>query len=297
MIDDQGRSHSPKETILSSDLNSDDKNYEPKPSSLSRRGRGGLNRTYGLRPRTGIKRPLIDDDLADIGFPVERKRNRGGGAGAGVSNLGGTGAGQPLSKYRRKTANARERLRMKEINNAFSTLRGVLPAVSQRRTAITSMTKIRTLRLAVSYIQALSDILNDEENDQNVPKTVNNSSEQSNCSSISNVITKQENPSEYVPNLQNMYNPHPNIMYNTNNFTSEYQCTVQPHNSSFMQKPYQNNCVVNQPKPIKLDCVENNNTETDYFGLFNGTECNTFEEPLPVWEEMPSLTDFCWSLS
>lgn len=35
----------------------------------------------------------------------------------------------PLSKYRRKTANARERSRMKEINQAFETLRKAIPQV------------------------------------------------------------------------------------------------------------------------------------------------------------------------
>ncbi|KAK8407066.1 hypothetical protein O3P69_001998 [Scylla paramamosain] len=68
----------------------------------------------------------------------------------------------PLSKYRRKTANARERHRMKEINDAFETLRRILPDFCSRRAAAASaMTKITTLRLAVSYIRALSHILED----------------------------------------------------------------------------------------------------------------------------------------
>ncbi|KAG0717400.1 Helix-loop-helix protein delilah [Chionoecetes opilio] len=65
----------------------------------------------------------------------------------------------PLSRYRRKTANARERYRMKEINTAFESLRGVLPSwVCSRRTAA-DMTKITTLKLASTYIRSLQDIL------------------------------------------------------------------------------------------------------------------------------------------
>ncbi|XP_063592296.1 neurogenin-1-like [Penaeus indicus] len=65
----------------------------------------------------------------------------------------------PLSRYRRKTANARERYRMRQINTAFESLRGVLPSwVCSRRTA-SDMTKIATLRLASAYIRSLQDIL------------------------------------------------------------------------------------------------------------------------------------------
>ncbi|XP_071529786.1 uncharacterized protein [Panulirus ornatus] len=65
----------------------------------------------------------------------------------------------PLSRYRRKTANARERYRMRQINTAFESLRGVLPSwVCSRRTA-SDMTKITTLKLASAYIRSLQDIL------------------------------------------------------------------------------------------------------------------------------------------
>lgn len=75
----------------------------------------------------------------------------------------------PLSKYRRKTANARERNRMREINQAFETLRRVIPqmqAAAAASTAVTTtaaqaaanekLTKITTLRLAMRYISTLS---------------------------------------------------------------------------------------------------------------------------------------------
>jgi len=71
----------------------------------------------------------------------------------------------PLSKYRRKTANARERNRMKEINTAFDALQQVVPAypvlpVNAQGKTCEKLTKITTLRLAMNYISALSNLLN-----------------------------------------------------------------------------------------------------------------------------------------
>ncbi|MPC30100.1 Helix-loop-helix protein delilah [Portunus trituberculatus] len=87
---------------------------------------------YGLRPRTIIRRLQLErtrDDTPQRQFKTSKNRP------------------PPLSKYRRKTANARERHRMKEINDAFETLRRVLPDFCSRRAAA-AMTKITTLKLA-----------------------------------------------------------------------------------------------------------------------------------------------------
>ena len=74
----------------------------------------------------------------------------------------------PLSKYRRKTANARERSRMKEINDAFDELRKVIPpsenlqSISDEQDSTEGemkLTKITTLRLAMNYITALRETL------------------------------------------------------------------------------------------------------------------------------------------
>ncbi|XP_017079771.1 helix-loop-helix protein delilah [Drosophila eugracilis] len=70
----------------------------------------------------------------------------------------------PLSKYRRKTANARERTRMREINTAFETLRHCVPqAITGEDAANTNekLTKITTLRLAMKYITMLNDSIKD----------------------------------------------------------------------------------------------------------------------------------------
>lgn len=101
---------------------------------------------YGLRPRNSIKR-----------LQQERPRQQVAKGYKGLTRPKSRPA--PLSKYRRKTANARERHRMLEINNAFESLRRVLPDAVEVEAASASMTKITTLRLAADYIRALSGVL------------------------------------------------------------------------------------------------------------------------------------------
>ncbi|XP_066938203.1 helix-loop-helix protein delilah-like [Macrobrachium rosenbergii] len=101
---------------------------------------------YGLRPRSVINR-----------FHLERERGK---SPKKDPSKAAKSRPPPLSKYRRKTANARERHRMREINDAFESLRKTLPDFCSRRAA-TTMTKITTLRLAVNYIRTLSHILQD----------------------------------------------------------------------------------------------------------------------------------------
>ncbi|KAF0307806.1 Helix-loop-helix protein delilah [Amphibalanus amphitrite] len=67
----------------------------------------------------------------------------------------------PLSKYRRKTANARERDRMKDINSAFELLERSIPDLSLR-THAEKVTKITVLRLAINYIKAMTAMLDSD---------------------------------------------------------------------------------------------------------------------------------------
>merc|ERR1711910_83852 len=78
---------------------------------------------------------------------------------------------QPMSKYRRKTANLRERERMGEINTAFEHLKEkiptplvvsdatIKPCSNERRNRCEKMTKINVLHIAINYIRALESIL------------------------------------------------------------------------------------------------------------------------------------------
>ncbi len=70
----------------------------------------------------------------------------------------------PMSKYRRKTANLRERQRMGEINNAFDLLKSKIPELSNLGRQASNgkcekMTKINVLHVAINYIRALENIL------------------------------------------------------------------------------------------------------------------------------------------
>lgn len=62
---------------------------------------------------------------------------------------------------RRNTANKKERRRTQSINNAFSDLRDCIPNVPSD----TKLSKIKTLRLATSYISYLMDVLDSEDPD------------------------------------------------------------------------------------------------------------------------------------
>ncbi|XP_077548235.1 uncharacterized protein LOC144161452 [Haemaphysalis longicornis] len=80
----------------------------------------------------------------------------------------------PLSKYRRKTANARERCRMQEINRAFEKLRAAVPALrgtvveAENSGDMSKLTKINTLRLTLTYISALTQVLREaDEREEN----------------------------------------------------------------------------------------------------------------------------------
>ena len=78
----------------------------------------------------------------------------------------------PMSKYRRKTANLRERERMGEINLAFDHLRTKIPTplsvgggsfeantATDNKAKCEKMTKINILHVAINYIRALESIL------------------------------------------------------------------------------------------------------------------------------------------
>merc|ERR1719412_2697366 len=66
-----------------------------------------------------------------------------------------------LSKYRRKSANAKERERMKKQNDVFEVLKQILPVDKARRKDEDKETKVTTLRSAIEYINSLQSLLDD----------------------------------------------------------------------------------------------------------------------------------------
>merc|ERR1712154_478007 len=82
-----------------------------------------------------------------------------------------------LSKYRRKAANAKERERMKKMNDVFATLKSVIPADNEEE----KETKVTTLRSAIAYINYLKQLIEDcdagvIEKDEGAHKDVNDHS-------------------------------------------------------------------------------------------------------------------------
>ncbi|CAG5946932.1 heart- and neural crest derivatives-expressed protein 2 [Menidia menidia] len=81
-------------------------------------------------------------------------------AGPGALSVNGSAAdvhhhAHPRTVKRRPTANRKERRRTQSINSAFAELRECIPNVP----ADTKLSKIKTLRLATSYISYLMDLL------------------------------------------------------------------------------------------------------------------------------------------
>jgi len=66
-----------------------------------------------------------------------------------------------LSKYRRKVANAKERERMKKMNDVFDVLKKVIPIESTSEIEDEKETKVSTLRSAISYINCLKKLIDD----------------------------------------------------------------------------------------------------------------------------------------
>lgn len=109
-------------------------------------------KSYSLRPRASSKRDRDEQEDEETWRPRSRARKRQKQKSA------------PLSKYRRKTANARERSRMREINDAFEALRRAIPHLPSSSDGNNEKTsKIMTLRLAMKYITALSNALEEPE--------------------------------------------------------------------------------------------------------------------------------------
>nr|SYW87239.1 taxi A [Neogerris magnus] len=116
-------------------------------------------KSYSLRPRSGTVLRRSSDDEEEERPRLVRRGSKSKRKAA------------PLSKYRRKNANARERCRMREINEAFETLRRAVPCQDEK------MTKIATLKLAMSYISALSEALSESDADSLISDSTSSSVE------------------------------------------------------------------------------------------------------------------------
>nr|SPI33863.1 ASH [Cylindrostethus palmaris] len=119
------------------------------------------------------------------------------------------GGMQPASVARR---NARERNRVKQVNNGFATLRSHIPVsvaaalgastAATGRGASKKLSKVETLRLAVEYIRSLQDLLQDSS-----PPKENYYKESAALSPVSTMSPPSSEASASPPPLT--YHPYP----------------------------------------------------------------------------------------
>ncbi|XP_046382652.1 uncharacterized protein LOC124153494 [Ischnura elegans] len=237
---------------------------EPQPPVEEGRRTRGASEKYSLRPRSIQNR--METELRRRGgrtatSSVEKSARSGGSAAAAASEAregatvtaagsggrSGSGGGRrepkpkqkppPLSKYRRKTANARERSRMREINQAFETLRKAVPTFPAPLSCSSSssssscssssgspsyggtnkasekLTKITTLRLAMNYIEALAQILREKprEEDASLLSPSSTTSSTSSLSSASSSPYLHQNLHHHHHPYRQDAQPHPGI--------------------------------------------------------------------------------------
>lgn len=106
---------------------------------------------------------LLDDDMDDDDFDGIDSSDGGGGGGEdggddaalGGKKKRGKQVSPVIKRKRRLAANARERRRMQNLNQAFDKLRQYLPQLGNDR----QLSKHETLQMAQTYITALYDLL------------------------------------------------------------------------------------------------------------------------------------------
>ena len=104
-----------------------------------------------------------------------------------------------MSLQKRLLVNARERERMRVLNKAFESLRDVLPCYI----ADGHMAKITTLRLAINYIKALTDLLNEQKDkDSQKENSVSLPSEKSQDDMFSAIVKETQEDNYYKTNIK-----------------------------------------------------------------------------------------------
>ena len=125
-----------------------------------------------------------------------------------------------IKQVRRGKANDRERSRMHGLNDALDELRGVLPTYPDE----SRLTKIETLRFAYSYIYALTNMLEKEGVDFDMPAGMRNEMMNSNLNAMHDPYGAPMFPQQQEPSFMPQVPP------------SSMPCVVPP----FEQTPYEN---------------------------------------------------------
>lgn len=122
----------------------------------------------GVRKRRTARRSVDDEEEGDVGSPSPgkkkcRKNCDGGGGSAGSG--GSEASSSPARSFddlhtQRVMANIRERQRTQSLNEAFTSLRKIIPTLPSDK-----LSKIQTLKLAARYIDFLCQVLQSDELD------------------------------------------------------------------------------------------------------------------------------------
>ncbi|KAM3596206.1 uncharacterized protein V6R79_010347 [Siganus canaliculatus] len=124
----------------------------------------------GARKRRAARRSADDEEEADMVSPIPgkkkcRKSCDGGGGGGSAGSEGSEGSSSPEPSFddlqtQRVMANIRERQRTQSLNEAFTSLRKIIPTLPSDK-----LSKIQTLKLAARYIDFLCQVLQSDELD------------------------------------------------------------------------------------------------------------------------------------
>lgn len=123
----------------------------------------------GARKRRATRRSADDDEEeGDLESPTpgKKKCRKSCGAGGGSAGSGGSeGSSSPEPSFddlqtQRVMANIRERQRTQSLNEAFTSLRKIIPTLPSDK-----LSKIQTLKLAARYIDFLCQVLQSDELD------------------------------------------------------------------------------------------------------------------------------------
>lgn len=150
-------------------------------------------------PKTGVKRKLSEPSPD----PVKCKRRINFGVGYVVSPA-------PVAVARR---NARERNRVKQVNNGFATLRQHIPGAAKAK----KISKVETLKQAVDYIRSLQELLEDHDALMlNTNNLVNTSQAASSPRAPSHPYTNAVAPTTVLSQTQYRVLQYPSYYYSEN---------------------------------------------------------------------------------
>ncbi|XP_059486866.1 achaete-scute homolog 1b-like [Neocloeon triangulifer] len=152
--------------------------------------------------------------------------------------------GQPVSVARR---NARERNRVKQVNNGFSTLRQHIPFTARNK----KMSKVETLRCAVEYIRSLQMMLDEKKEDLPV--------------AASPAPSEVEAPQHYAP----AFSP----------TTSEHSSVSSYHQQQFQPQPLMHHLM--QPASLSPPCSAASEPASSPTPSFEESETTSYHPMYP----------------